>query len=237
MKKKKTEEDGIDTNAWMVTFSDLLSLLMTFFVMLLSMASLDNQKLKETIGAFRAYLGVMEFGNVIKIKWVDDDSAEVVETFKFLDPDLEEGGLTVAVEQLIEKEGWGKSIELRSDADRLVLIFHENIMFELGGSVLLPESDEVIRGIVELLQRVSYYVRVEGHTDNRPIDTSTYPSNWELSVARAVSVAVSMEKHGLPPERLAVVGYGDSRPLSSNDTVENRLRNRRVELTMMFKSD
>lgn len=113
----------------------------------------------------------------------------------------------------------------------VVLVLQEQVLFASGEATILPQAYPFMNKVGELLDTIPNMVKVEGHTDNRPIATSRYPSNWELSAARSSSVIrYLLDEHGLQSERFIAVGYGDTRPLVPNTTEENWLKNRRVEL-------
>jgi len=122
----------------------------------------------------------------------------------------------------VRRHGTWVEIELRTD-----------FLFSSGEAVLAPAADDILRKISESLQPFPNPIRVEGHTDNRPINTRAYPSNWELSSARAASVVHLFMQSGIDPRRLAVIGLGEHRPAQSNDTAEGRNANRRVLLVIL----
>ena len=110
----------------------------------------------------------------------------------------------------------------------------ESILFETSKSTLREDSKEVLSSIAELLSSIDNTIVVEGHTDNRPISTAEFPSNWELSVDRAVNVVkYFVENTGIDPKRLSATGYGEHHPVVPNDTEENMAKNRRVNILII----
>ena len=107
------------------------------------------------------------------------------------------------------------------------------VMFDSGSAQIRPEFTPILEKIAEELMKIPNDIRIEGHTDNRPIHTPMFPSNWELSAARATSVLRFLVKKGIDPSRLSAVGYGEFRPVASNDTPEGRAKNRRVEILIL----
>ena len=108
------------------------------------------------------------------------------------------------------------------------------MLFDFGKAAINPGGLDFLNKLAALIQKVPYPVRVEGHTDNVPIRTVRFPSNWELSIARAVSVVKYFAESGkINPQRLSAVGYGETRPLMPNDSTTNRARNRRVEIVLV----
>jgi chemotaxis protein MotB len=137
------------------------------------------------------------------------------------------------VEQFVKDAGLQDSMSLDRAADRLVIRMKSAILFEEGKAALTPEAGRVLAGLAPVLARAPSSLRVEGHTDDTPIRSAAFPSNWELSTARAISVTRYLEDHGLPRQRLSVAGYGQFHPLVENDGAAARARNRRVEIVVL----
>ena len=114
-----------------------------------------------------------------------------------------------------------------------VISFSSSMFFESGSSGLKPEAAKVLAQILAPLKDTGKIIHVEGHTDNLPINSAIYPSNWELSSSRASSVVRSLIKQGMDPKMLVSVGYADTRPIATNNTLEGRRRNRRVDIVIM----
>ena len=126
-------------------------------------------------------------------------------------------------------------VEVASSADAVNLIIKDEVLFDRASADLKPDAHLVLDDIVALLNRNQYAVSVEGHTDDTPIDTARYPSNWDLSVARATHVTRYLIEHGVDRQRLRAVGYADTRPLETAPTAEARARNRRVSLVVHLR--
>jgi chemotaxis protein MotB len=130
------------------------------------------------------------------------------------------------------------SFAVRWDNRRLVFVLGERITFNVGEAELLPGSYPALLKIAGVIgSKKGFEVVVSGHTDDRPINTARFPSNWELSAARAVTVARFLIEHGLAPERVSVQGFSAYRPVSENTTPENRQANRRVEITLIKEKE
>ncbi|MFQ5455082.1 MAG: flagellar motor protein MotB [Nitrospirota bacterium] len=237
-KNKKKEENG-NSNKWMVTFSDILNLLLTFFVLLLSMSSLDNKKLKETIGHFNAYLGVLGFGSKSAIEILPDmqpiiSESNITKRTNNSPSSKKKKLLSKRIKNVLKINGIDKEITISIEKKGTVLSLPEKLLFELGGADIHKKSAVFLDKLADVLEAIPLYnIRIEGHTDNIPISTFKYPSNWELSIARGVNVLKYLIKKGIDPKRLSVVGYGDSKPLVSNNSARNRLKNRRVEIVII----
>ncbi len=246
-KKKKAEEGGGGCPPWMTTFSDLMSLLLTFFVLLLSMASLDQKKIKEALGSLKGALGVLEGGFktevskelIIPSAGLVPPKKLVLERLKKMLSNYIKPGKGKAFKS---KEGYLKTeeerkgpVEIRETKEGIVVSVVGGILFDPGSDVLKPEGMVVLDKIIELVKNLNYPIRIEGHTDDTPIAGGKFKSNWELSVARAVSVLRYFISRGIPPKRLSVAGYGPYKPLYPNDTPEHKARNRRVDIVILVK--
>jgi len=226
-------KDDIDPNAWMVTFADLVMLLLTFFVLLLTMSSMDTKKLKKLMTHFNESTGVLEFAGSGKVsdfssfisKYNDSDSMLVVDQKKF----FTEIKISPAIKNMLKNIN-GK-IDLSDDERGVVLAFNENILFEAGKASLKKEISLVLDEIADAIYECPNDILIMGHTDNIPIKSKLYKTNWELSAYRGLSVLYYfLKEKGLSPSRFYVGGYGSFRPVYPNDTAKSRSMNRRVEI-------
>jgi chemotaxis protein MotB len=215
----------------MVTYGDLMSLLLTFFVLLVSFSSIQESKFLQALGSLKGALGVLpKYESTVFRQYVlmpklsRRERVRVSMMMKKLQQALKEMKLDKKVKLNIKKDG----ILIRIDAP---------VLFDLGKANLKPEVYPVLDKIAELTQGWPNEIRIEGHTDNLPIHTAEFPSNWELSAARAISVLRYFVSRGIPASRLAAVGYGEFHPLVPNTTPENRAKNRRVEIYIMYKEN
>lgn len=232
---------------WMATFADLSTLLMTFFVLLLSFSSMDVQKFRDMLGSVQEAFGVQiekrgQFQAVI-------EEAKPSEEIK---PDLEQlyeppptppqtasqeaETARESVEMAGEVEKLVKESQLSEDVDVLAgprgvrLRAKGGLFFQPGEANLKETSFNFLDGLGKVMKKSKFYLIIEGHTDNQPISNAVFPSNWELSSARATAVVRYLnERVGLPPTRLAAIGFGPYYPVASNGTPEGRHQNRRVE--------
>ncbi len=215
----------------MTTFSDLMSLLLCFFVLLLSFSEMDVARFKEVAGSLRDAFGVQREEVVFQIpKGLDVVSTEFPARFT-VDELLERVKAAVKLE-LIKGE-----IQIESLKDRVILRFKDELMFPKGSAELTPRAKAVLLKLGEVLALFDGEIIVAGHTDNLPIHSPKFRSNWDLSAARAVSVVDFLLAHKFVlPRQIAAVGYGPSRPLYPNDTEEHRAANRRVEIILLQKN-
>jgi chemotaxis protein MotB len=137
------------------------------------------------------------------------------------------------LEQFVKESGLDDALAIDRASDRLVIRMKSAILFAEAHATLTPRAEEVLAGLTPLLARAPSRLRVEGHTDDLPIRSAQFPSNWELSTARAISVTRYLEEHGIGRERLSVAGYGEFHPLAPNDGAERRALNRRVEIVVL----
>ncbi|BAM47038.1 flagellar motor protein MotS [Amphibacillus xylanus] len=245
---KNTQEGG--SAGWMTTYSDLVTLLLCFFVLLYSMSQLDIARFEAVAESFRNRVIFFD-GSPSKIDFEQTgESATIrepnkdIEKDNILDPDRVTSNQRSLEELLNEVEGFLEENQLRDviSANRtdqgVVLILQERILFDSGQAELKPDGLPFLDKISLLLSKIPNYVRVEGHTDNRPISTVQYPSNWELSGARASSVIRHILDSGeFNPSRFIAAGYGDTRPIVPNTSSENWQKNRRVEIVILELSE
>ncbi len=230
-RKKSGKASGPSAPAWMVTYSDMVTLLLTFFVLMLSMAEMDKVKFQRAAVSLKGAFGIMqsEPKRETKSKVVLPELGAI--PYEMLQRVYEK--MIVDLERLELEE----DIELLKDRGAIVLRIKEKILFAPGSSRLKPGAPPVLRKVADLVSPLPFEVRIEGHTDNTPFGARDM-SNWDLSVARAISVLKFFAQNQLMAlDRLSAVGYGDQRPLKPNDSDENRALNRRVEFVLESRGD
>jgi chemotaxis protein MotB len=218
---------------WMVTFSDLITLLLTFFVLLLTMCSLEAGKIEQFQAACTEAMGVLLEGKYSQVEQRIITSSKkrinenAVKTDNFL---KQYSGLKTI---LLEENARG-TLDFEELERGLSIIIRDDFLFRSGRSEINPAGFSVLEKIGKTINDFQGTVMVEGHTDNLPISTARFPSNWELSTGRAVSVVKYLTGEvGVEPEKFSAVGYGDTKPKAPNDTEKNRERNRRVEIILV----
>ena len=256
MSDEPEKKEGAGVPAWVMTFADLMTLLMCFFVLLLSFAEMDLIKFKQVAGSMKQAFGVQKIvpsdrteatKDFLDGQTSDEPLFEKVGDLDAIDPkalaklleemqaeQVEAEALKLAA--LLSEEIAAGAIELETTSDSVIVRISEKASFPSGRSKLRPAFVTVLDKIQSALVEVQGTVTVAGHTDNIPINTRRFRSNWELSAGRAVSVVHALlRSKTLDPGRFLVEGHGDARPLVANDTAENRAINRRVELTIVLK--
>jgi chemotaxis protein MotB len=212
--------------AWVVTFGDMMSLLLCFFVLLLSFSTMEAEKFKVVAGYLREAFGVqrkhhyteMPSGQLIVAAGAESSSYEGITLFEKIQVMVTE----VEVEETVEAEIADDGVRLKIKGEAL---------FAAGEAGLQGELLAFLSEVAELARTEDVRLIVEGHSDDRPISTARFPSNWELSSARAGAVVRWLtEEGGVPAHRIQAVGYAETRPVAPNDTAEGRAQNRRVEI-------
>jgi len=239
------------SSTWLTTYSDLVTLLLTFFVLLYTFSSIDAAKFKSIATslqlALTGYISILE-GEPPGIDgdvegYLPNDNLD--EQLGNLDEKLNQNGEALdpleqeikkiykRVQEFVEKEGLGADVRLRTDRRGVIIDISDNVLFDTGKADLKPESKELLDKLTELINSFDNNIIVEGHTDNVPIRNSQFSSNWELSVHRATTVVhYFIEEKNISPERLSAAGYGEYRPIAPNDTAEHRALNRRVNILL-----
>ncbi len=244
-KRRKSRNSGDNgggggESSWMMTFSDLSTLLLTFFVLLISMSSLNDQALRTAFHNFDRMSGILFFRNREAVQLPQDlairDIIKSLKSVYVIDvrdinekaPDSlsdKEFNLLVSTGNLL----WYKREKLYGSFS---FIFGDEILFESGSATLKPKAYPLLDKLAKFLKESNYMVFIDGHTDNvKPKPTSPYPTNMDLSIARAMAVLnYFIDKAKVPPTKLAIGGYGDLLPIADNSTPKGRALNRRVEL-------
>ncbi len=216
-------KQGLDE--WVMTYGDMMSLLLTFFVLIVSFSSMQESKFHEAASSLRNAFGVMGHPESVIVF----DTPLVPNN----NPGSQDADLLYevrSVEKVILDEDLQDQVAVEIKDEGVLFRIQAPFMFASGSAELKAAPRGVLTRMAHLFNKFPYQVSIQGHTDNVPIRSSRFPSNWELSAGRAVAVARYFQSLGVPPENLAATGYGEYRPLASNDTAEGRSRNRRVEI-------
>ena len=234
MKKKskrgsQQNQDEISTGGWEVIYSGFVLILLCFFIMLCSFSSMEEAKVMSFVKSFNDAVSILPGG-------LDFESGEYVLPHlpDIVDKKNELANIFEDLRKLTGDFGLEGDVNLFFSGKGLVMRLSDTLMFNLGAAEILPEAIPLLKKIAFIISRTSYAVCIEGHTDNLPIHTSKFPSNWELSTARAVNVLrYFTEKEKVPMQRLSAVGFGEFQPIIANDKPEHRAKNRRVEIVFV----
>ncbi len=254
MATKKVIKKGLPP--WMATFADLCTLLLTFFVLLLTFASMDIQKFKDMLGSVQMAFGVQfeERGNYQAAKPVESEPQKQQTTpeknFRSMaakprQPDLEAAmedhraaetaKMAKQVQEMISREGLSDAAEVSAGSQGVRLRIKGTLLFAAGEAVIKPQAKALLAGVAKVMSKRQFYLTIEGHTDALPISTARFPSNWELSSARATAVLRELKALNVSQARMSAVGYAANYPLASNKNPAGREKNRRVEFVFTKK--
>lgn len=235
-KKEKKAECAPGAPAWMVTYSDLVTLLLTFFVLLLSMASMDPVRFTEASSSLKDAFGMrrdpahVDFAiPVLPSQPISQFSPVQVQTTE---------KIYEKVKSQIDSLRLNKDIGLlKKDDDSIILRISDSVLFSKGQAKIAPKSIPILRDVADIIRPLPMDLRIEGHTDDIPVHDPQF-NNWDLSVARSVSV-LRYFFHGdlLPLDRMSAVGYGQDRPIVVNKDEATRAQNRRVDFVLKLQSN
>ncbi len=234
-RRRKSRQEGAPAGApaWMLTYGDLVTQILIFFVLLFAMSSIDAQKFQAALLSLQGAFGFLSGESMVDPPGIPDGSEA--------DLDARDHQQMIAVQQLIDERlqsaGLRASVSMDLEERGLVIRFMDSVLFDLGKAQIKPVGRQTLENIAPTLHEIPNQVRVEGHTDNLPIVTAAFPSNWELSTARATNVVrFLIEDRGLDPRRMSAAGYGEWRPVAPNDSPANRQLNRRVDIVVLYES-
>ncbi|MBC5630954.1 OmpA family protein [Clostridium sp. NSJ-6] len=231
MQRRRRKQDDINTNAWMDTYADTITLLLTFFILLYSFSTIDNEKLKQIASSLKGQVS----GTPMVVEPIGDE-------VEILEPGVGSKNpydiLVEKVTTIIEENGLSDVITIREEDAGVILQLGNSILFDSSKAILKSESFEALDVISSIIPQIDNEIMVQGHTDNRPINSYVYPSNWELSTARAVAVVkYFINEKGLDPARFSATGYGENRPLVENTSSANMEINRRVDILIVQQKE
>jgi chemotaxis protein MotB len=243
-KRKKQESGGSGVPEWMATYGDLVTLLMCFFVLLFAFSSIDAQKFEAVMKSFQGSAGVLQSGQSLSPSEMIFDGQPESKTTADTQSQIEVkeiADFAEAIEQFKEETGIDIDIKVSVEKRGLKITFPDNALFDPGRADLKPDALLTLDFMSEVLDQPLFsgrLVRIEGHTDNVPINTERFPSNWELSTIRATTVLrYFTESKLMETTRFIASGYGEFRPMDSNDTREGRAQNRRVDIVVLTEEE
>lgn len=254
-RKKKAEEGegGGGMERWLLSYADFITLLMVFFIMMYAMSKVDVSKFAAMANSLSMVLtgqsvSVMDAPGPSMVQGLSgqkisaaqatasanqeelNEIKEQIENFLKADA-AQTGGKAGAAGSTTRLS---ENIVIMEQERGLVISFKDALLFASGSDELAPGAEDLIAKVGWALTKIPNYIRVEGHTDNLPIHTARFPSNWELSVLRATNVVhVLQNDAGISPDRLSIIGYGEYRPLTPNDSELSQAMNRRVDIVIL----
>ncbi|MCI0655410.1 MAG: flagellar motor protein MotD [Methylococcaceae bacterium] len=253
-RRKKHAEEHENQERWLVSYADFITLLFAFFVVMYSISSINESKyrvLSDTLDQAFSFpdktLDPIQVGEIIRRKEsvpvvipMQNDPPEIDQKLEKIH-DLEQQQeqlrkISNQIEEMLSPYIDQDLIEVTSDELWLKVEMKSSLLFASASAKLAGEAIPVLRKIGEIFRKLPNTIHVEGYTDDRPIETREFPSNWELSAGRSASVVSQLVKEGIDPERLAAIGYGEYHPIADNKIEAGREKNRRVVLVLLAQS-
>lgn len=252
MALKREPEKHANHERWLVSYADFITLLFAVFTTLYAMSQTDKKKVEEVMQSLQQSFGMVTAGapsprvNILQSKPINIVPAIKPEMSispsgkarngqvrtKAEEKDFRQ--IKSSIEAYLVKQGAQDKVNLTITRRGLIVSLKEAGFFDSGQAQIKPSAHELLNTIAEVLTQYNNPLRVEGHTDNVPISTSQFPSNWELSTARATNVLKYLIKYyDVEPEKVSATGYGEFRPVTDNTTPENRAKNRRVDVVLL----
>lgn len=244
-KRKPISHESENTDRWMVSYADFVTLLFAFFVVMYAMSSVNEGKYRVLADTMTEAFKVapkspdpIQIGKENKALNNSKPSLEKIETIKV----LKKSQRTYEREMKQIAETVSKSVQPLIDKGLIKVTQHKlwveiemnsKILFSSADSELEEEAFPALKSLAQVLKKLPNSIDVEGHTDNLPINNELFPSNWELSAARAASVVHLFTNYGVDPKRLSSIGYAEFRPIADNSTVAGRIKNRRVKIVIL----
>ena len=258
LNRHKKAPDKENNERWLLTYSDLITLLMIFFVIMYAMSSINVQKFMTLTQSLNAALdpnnkiplqnlatsGLTTAANPTTGDHSTGYSATPSPLTKqqkqqiqaLMNENIRFSNLYQRLQQYVKKNGLNNSVSLYNQTRGIQITLKDVVLFQTGQDILLPGAQQILKGLLPFLQSVNNPIVVEGYTDNVPIDTPQFPSNWELSTGRAVNVVHFLIANSLNPNRLSAEGFGQYHPVVPNTTSANRAMNRRVNIVILRNS-
>jgi chemotaxis protein MotB len=230
-KNGPNRSDGSPGSRWEIIYSGFVLILLCFFIMLSSFSTMEAGKVMRFVKSFTSAMSILPGG----VKF-ESGPAVLSGSADMVDPESHLAKIFDNLEELAQQFHLQDKINLAFTREGLVMRLSEHALFDVGAADIAVEALPLLQKIGAIISKTEYFIRIEGHTDNLPIHTALFPSNWELSTARAVNVLrYFIKNHNIDPRRLAAEGFGEFHPLVANDRPENRAKNRRVEIIFVNK--
>ena len=236
---KRKEEKEPNHERWLLTYSDLITLLMIFFVIMYASSTVSTTKYKQLSESLNVAFeggGKSIIGNESGIS-VTDPSTNVIDKITEDNKSSEENqmeDIKKNVDKYLKENGLSSNVSTKIDERGLQVSLNSTLLFDIGKAEVRPESIQKLISIGKILNKVDNYVRIEGHTDSTPISNNEFSSNWQLSAIRATNVTeLLISKAGIYPKRISAVAYGENRPVANNTTEIGMAQNRTVDIIIL----
>ena len=231
----EAHEEHMD-ESWLIPYADLLTLLLALFIVLYASSNVDQEKFNAMAEKWQEVIERSVGAGMTYIPMLVPDAGETAPPEEGEGATEQESMLAMQamIEQYLAEQGIESQVTTSIDDRGLVISMNDAILFDPGSGVIKPEYRDVLIKIGETINRLNNYIRVEGHTDNIPESSMMYPTNWELSGARAASVVrLFIDESHIDPYKLMAAQYGEFRPIADNSTPEGRSKNRRVDIIIL----
>jgi len=229
--------DNAGSMRWLLTYADMITLLMAFFIMMYSMSVLNLAKFQEVAFSIRSgFGGPLEGGpGMLTFPQRKDSITPNINDIAESSGPGAIPGVAKEISEYVKQQGLGGVVRMRVEQRGLVVsLVTDEVLFDLGRAELRPRAKGILSKVADVVRDIPNDIAVEGHTCDLPIRTAQFPSNWELSTTRATMVVrFLIEQKGIPPRRTSAAGYADSRPLVPNDSEAHRVLNRRVDIVIL----
>jgi len=227
-KTRKSVESEENVERWMVSYADFVTLLFCFFTAMYAISNVDTKKLDQFASSMKTAFN----------EGVEQKQFSVIDDVKVMFPASYEIEANVRdMLSTIIKESGG-TIDVKRDKRGIVIAVADKMLYKSGSARLKEEAIDFLDQLVQPILDYPHPIRIEGHTDNIPISTKEFPSNWELSASRAINVAkYFIDNHEIDPGRITSIGYAEHKPLTSNDSPDGRAKNRRVDIVLLSASE
>ena len=248
-KKEAPHQEEEAGEAWLLPYSDLMTLLLAVFIVLFAVSKVDQEKAHQISGEFTETMMTEGYATAVAAAAADKraqeegapDGASInIDTTSELEEFLGQyelkklENLKAELDSKLQSEGVSDSVSSSIDMRGLVIRLNNAIFFDSGSADIKSEHEDSLIEVANMINSLDNYIRIEGHTDNIPINSDVYPSNWELSTARASSVVkLFTNKGNFSPNKLVAVGYGEFKPVEDNSTTDGRAKNRRIDIIVL----
>jgi len=234
MSRKKKHPEHVNHERWLISYADFITLLFAFFVVMFAVSQVDSNKVGRFTESFSKAVGIDTFpesgAGLLPGGAIPSPTPDATRSVLVLAPELE--SLKTDLVTARKKSELPPKLQILQRRNELVIRLSESLFFALGDDRPKEASVNAMRLLAAQLAARKVDVRVEGHTDDLPIHTSRFRSNWELSTARATAVVAILAQGGIAPERLSAAGYGEFHPITPNTSAETRAQNRRVDIVV-----
>ena len=251
MRRRPVVDEG-GGEKWLLTYADLISVLLVFFIILYAMSNVDQEKFEKLVGSLAsAFQGIGSFAGTSTVQGSPGGTGVMARFTSQVEQTVTRGGVGTGgsssskikkdfqyisnqIDELVTANGLEDKVSVEQTAEGIVVNLAGDLLFLTTRADLRPESYFVLDAVSDILQNLTNDVRVEGHTDSIPPQNEAFPTNWHLSGARALSVLQFLEQFGrIDRDRLHYAGWSDLRPFGPNDTLEGRLSNRRASIVIL----